>query len=106
GRAGNENRSPLRRNQYAGRVERSSRPFASVRCNSEGLDPMPRLLLRALHKLVAPSSAAMRPDAPPSPRVGSDDATHSVPATQADANGKAQVLLPLKSADPPNRTAA
>ena len=69
---------------------------------------MLRLLLRALHKLLVPASAALRPDAPPALRVvGSDDDTGPAPATEADADGEAPVLLPFKpAADPPNRPAA
>ena len=68
---------------------------------------MLRLLLRALHKLLVPSSAAMRPDAPPSLRVVGADDTDPAPATEADADGEAPVLLPFKpAADPPNRPAA
>jgi hypothetical protein len=69
---------------------------------------MLRLLWRALHKLLVPSSAARRPDAPPSRRlVGSDDDTDPAPATEAAADGEAPVLLPFKpTADPPNRPAA
>jgi hypothetical protein len=67
---------------------------------------MLRLLLRALYKLMAPLSAAIRPDVPPSFRVVGLDETDPAPATEAAADGEAPVRLPFKPADPPNRPAA